>query len=60
MVEVVAQFFGLIGLDMVPPSNMQELIPYLLCIFVGVVLVTSVYRIISGIAKLLMDRRKFD
>ena len=39
MAEIIAEFFGIIGVDMVPPTNLAELIPYLLTVFVGVALV---------------------
>ena len=49
MVQIVAEFFGIIGVDMVPPSTFSELIPYLLTVFVGMILVLSVFKIIGGI-----------
>ena len=30
MAEIIAEFFGIIGVDMIPPNNLAELIPYLL------------------------------
>ena len=39
MAAVVAEFFGIVGVDMLPPSNLAELIPYLLTVLVGVALV---------------------
>ena len=51
MVALVAEFFGIIGADMVPPATFSELIPYLLQIFVGLVLVITVFRIFGGIAR---------
>lgn len=50
MVALVAEFFGIVGVDMVPPSTFSELIPYLLQVFVGLVLVITVFRIFGGIA----------
>lgn len=58
MAQVVAEFFGIMGVDMLPPSNMAELIPYLLTVFVGVVLVVSVFRIIGGIMKAIINARR--
>lgn len=50
MVALVAEFFGIIGADVVPPTTFGALIPYLLHIFVGLVLVVTVFRIFGGIA----------
>lgn len=57
MVEVVAEFFGIIGMDTVPPDNLAELIPYLLTVLVGVVLVSTVFRVIGRLAEVIMDFR---
>ena len=35
MAALVAEFFGIVGLDMVPPDNLAELIPYLLTVLVA-------------------------
>lgn len=52
MALIVSEFFGLIGLDMTPPTTLSELIPYLLVFFVGVVLVSGVFRVIGRLAEL--------
>lgn len=49
MAAVVAEFFQVIGVDMVPPSTMAELIPYLLTVVVGVFLVAMVFKVVSAI-----------
>lgn len=49
MALIVAEFFGIIGVDIVPPQTMAELIPYLLTVFIGLVLVLSVFKVIGGI-----------
>ena len=59
MAALVAEFFGIIGVDMVPPSNLAELIPYLLTVFVAIVLVISVFRIVAAIAAALVNWRRF-
>lgn len=59
MAAVVAEFFQVIGVDMTPPTNMVELIPYLLTIVVGVFLVAQVFRVISAIAYSLVNARRF-
>lgn len=59
MVTVVADFFGIIGLDATPPETMAELIPYLLVFFAGVVLVSGVFRIFGKLLELLLNWRRF-
>lgn len=59
MAMIVAEFFGLIGLDMVPPSNLGELIPYLLVFVVGVVLVGGVFRLVGALVSLFADFRRW-
>lgn len=39
MASVVAEFFRITGVDIVPPATMAELIPYLLTVFVAAALV---------------------
>lgn len=51
MALVVAEFFSIIGVDMTPPATMAELIPYILVIFVGLVLVCAVFRVIGKIVE---------
>ena len=59
MVALVAEFFGVIGADLVPPATFSELIPYLLTVFIGLILVVTVFRIFGGIAHIFvsMSRR---
>lgn len=59
MAEIIAEFFGIIGVDMVPPTNLAELIPYLLTVFVGVALVSVVFRVIGRLAEVIMDFRRW-
>ena len=58
MVQIVAQFFEIIGVDAVPPSNMQELIPYLLTMLVGMFLVSAVFKVVASIADELFGMRR--
>lgn len=58
MAQIVAEFFGIIGVSVIPPATMGELIPYLLTVFVGIVLVTSVFKVIGSIAKELFSMRR--
>ena len=59
MASVVAEFFQITGVDIVPPTTMAELIPYLLTVFVAVVLVTAVFRIVAAVAAALVNWRRF-
>lgn len=57
MAALVAEFFQISGVDMIPPDNLSELIPYLLQVIVAVVLVLAVFRLIGGIARVFCDWR---
>ena len=59
MAEIIAEFFGVIGEDIIPPDNLAELIPYLLTVFIGVALVSTVFRVIGRLAEVIMDFRRF-
>lgn len=59
MALVVAQFFQIIGLDFAPPTNMAELIPYLLTVAVGMFLVGCVFKVVAAIARELVNYRRF-
>lgn len=59
MAQIVAEFFGVIGVDMLPPDNLAELIPYLLTVFIGVVLVSTVFRVIGRLAEAVIDFRRW-
>ena len=49
MIQVVLEFFGIVGVDVVPPTNLAELIPYLISVFVGLILVLAAFRVFSAI-----------
>ena len=55
MASLVAEFFSIIGVDMVVPSTLADLIPYLLTVLVGVAIVSAVFGIIGKIAEVLLD-----
>lgn len=57
MAALVAEFFEISGVDMVPPDDLAELIPYLLQVIVAVVLVLAVFRLIGGIVRAFCDWR---
>ena len=59
MAEIIAEFFGVIGEDIIPPDNLAELIPYLLTVLIGVALVSTVFRVISRLAEAIIDFRRW-
>ncbi len=59
MAVIVAEFFGLVGLDMTPPATLAELIPYLLTFTVGVVLVAGVFRALGALFSIFADWRRW-
>lgn len=59
MAEIIAEFFGVIGEDMIPPDTLAELIPYLLTVLIGVALVSTVFRVIGRLAEVIMDFRRW-
>lgn len=59
MAAVVANFFSIVGVDTVPPETLAELVPYLLMVFVGLALVSGVFRVIGKLAEVLMDFRRW-
>lgn len=59
MAEIVAEFFSVIGEDMIPPDNLAELIPYLLIVFIGLALVCTVFRVIGRLAEVILDFRRW-
>jgi hypothetical protein len=59
MVQIVSEFFGIIGLSATPPATLAELIPYLLQVLIGVVLVLAVFKLIYRIFDTLMNWRRW-
>lgn len=59
MAAIVSEFFLISGVDMVPPENLGEMIPWLLQVIVAVVLVLAVFKMIAEIAKLFFNWRWF-
>ena len=43
MIQQLAEFFGIIGLDLTPPETFSELIPYLLQVFLAFALVSAIF-----------------
>lgn len=59
MAEIVQEFFLVSGGEIVPPTNIQELIPYLSSIFISVSLVCGVFRVIGKLADIFLDVTRF-
>lgn len=60
MAEIVAEFFGIIGLELTAPQTMSELIPYVLQIVVALALVLGVFECIKCIiSSILSGSRRF-
>ena len=55
MAQLIAEFFSIVSVDVVPPSTLAELIPYLLTVFVGVALVSAVFAVIGKLAQVILD-----
>lgn len=55
MASVVAEFLQVIGVDSSAPSTMQELIPYLLTVFIGVFLVSIVFCVFGRILEAFLN-----
>ena len=55
MALVIAEFFQVVGLEQTPPSDLAELIPYLITIFLAVFLVSAVFGVIGKLAELLLN-----
>lgn len=59
MAVLVAEFFSVIGVEATAPTNMAELIPYLLTVVIGVFLVSGVFRVIGKLAEILLNWRRW-
>lgn len=59
MAQIIAEFFGVVGLDQVAPQTLEQLIPYELHVHIGVVLVTTVFRVIGRLAEVIIDSRRW-
>ncbi|MCQ4807544.1 hypothetical protein NE626_12040 [Intestinimonas massiliensis] len=59
MAVLVAEFFSVIGVEATAPTNMAELIPYLLTVVIGVFLVSGVFRVIGKLAEIFLNWRRW-
>ena len=58
MALVIAEFFGVIGVDQTSPETMSDLIVWLVLIYIGVELVSMVFRVIGKLFEKILDWRK--
>ena len=56
MVDILAQWLGVIGLDGPLPATFSELIPYLLYVFVGIGLMVAILRMFRAVVMALVTR----
>ena len=59
MGAAIAEFFLIIGPDVTPPTNMVELIPYLLTVFVGILSVVLCFKVFTTVVSEISSWRKF-
>lgn len=59
MGAAVSQFFQIIGPGVTPPTNMVELIPYLLTVFVSIVCVVLVFKLFAAVISAMVNWRRF-
>ena len=57
--SVIADFFGLVGMDVVPPETLAELLPYIFHFVTGVALVSGVFAAVGKIGSVFMNFRRF-
>ena len=57
MAEVISEFFLISGVNEIPPSNLAELIPWLVRVSVAVVLVSGVFRVLGRLVDVFSYRR---
>lgn len=59
MASVLAEFFGLVDMDSVPPETLAELIPYLFHFVLSVSLVSGVFAVVGKIGSVFMNFRRY-
>ena len=55
MINTLAQYFAIIGLNITPPTNMAELFPYLLTVCLGFALIGGIFKLFSKITIAIMS-----
>lgn len=56
MIDILAQFFGIIGMEITPPETFSELIPYFLQVVLAIGLIVAIFRLFRGIINGLITR----
>ena len=56
MLSSVMEFFGIVGVDIIPPTNFGELVPYLLQVGVGLMLAGMTFRLVLGVSRVFSAR----
>lgn len=59
MGAVLAEFFRAIGSDITLPTNMIELIPYLLSVFLGILAVVLTFAVLIAIVRAIFNAGRF-
>lgn len=59
MESVISEFFLVTGIDAAAPTNMKELIPYMISILIGVCMVSGVFRVFGKLFDLFMNWSRF-
>lgn len=59
MASIIAEFFQITGIDVVPPETLAELIPYILTVVVGVALVSGAFGVLGKLASIILDMTKW-
>ena len=59
MAVTILEFFGLVGLDLVAPTCVSELIPWLATLLVGALLVCGVLRLVGIFVRTLFNWRRY-
>ena len=54
MVDVIAQFFNIISVDVMPPSTLSELIQWIMIILTGLTLVSGVFGVFGKLMELIL------
>lgn len=59
MVDVIAEFFQVTGIDAAPPETMSELIVWMALIYIGVKLVCAMFRLFGKLMEFFVNWRRF-
>lgn len=55
MITLLAEFFAIIGLNVIPPQNFAELLPYLFTVLLGFALIGAIFSVFRSLVKLIMS-----